>query len=229
MNQILNKTVYEPNNFRLFKNRKRFVVVFVIAIILIIISVACYILIKYNIGQKENFSKTLLSSYNVMTLYSNSSDYNAIPNNFYNYNSSKNNNKVILNNYNNSFIIGLIQIEKIGIIYPILSTTSDELLKISPCRFAGPMPNEVGNLCIAGHNYVDNKLFSKLNIMNIDDIVKIYDLSGNSINYKVYDKQEIEYNDMSCTNQNTNGKKIITLITCNNVTGKRLCIKAIET
>ena len=31
---------------------------------------------------------------------------------------------------------------KQNITYPILSTTSEELLKISPCRFYGPMPNE---------------------------------------------------------------------------------------
>ena len=56
----------------------------------------------------------------------------------------------------------MIEIPKIGIYYPIISEATDELLKISPCRIAGPMPNEDGNLCIAGHNYDNYKFFSKL-------------------------------------------------------------------
>ena len=39
---------------------------------------------------------------------------------------------------------------------------------------------------------------------------------------------EIEKNDMSCTSQNTNGKKEITLITCNNSNKKRFIVKARE-
>ena len=96
------------------------------------------------------------------------------------------------------------------------------------CRFAGPMPNEAGNLCVAGHNYVDYRFFSRLNELKTGDSIEIYDLTGKKIFYKVYDKFEINPSDFSCTNQNTNGDKIITLLTCNNVTGKRLVIKAKE-
>lgn len=90
------------------------------------------------------------------------------------------------------------------------------------------MPNEVGNLCIAGHNYVDYKLFSRLNELEINDEISIYDLSGNSIKYEIYDIYETSPNDTSCTFQNTNGEKIVTLITCNNVNGKRLVLHAKE-
>ena len=48
------------------------------------------------------------------------------------------------------------------------------------------------------------------------------------IEYIVFDMFEIEPNDSSCMSQNTNGEKIITLLTCNNVNGKRLIIKAKE-
>ena len=85
-----------------------------------------------------------------------------------------------------------------------------------------------GNLCIAGHNYVDNKFFSNLFNLSIGDEIKIYDLTGNLIIYSIYYKKEISYNDFSCANQETNGEKLITLITCNNVSGNRLCIKARE-
>ena len=220
MNQILYKKTGESigckNDFDYnYKNRKKFLLVIVFAILLIIIAISFYIFLKYRLFQNEKISKSLVSNYNIMTLYSNSiSNYSV--------------EKKVNENKSEPFIIGLIQIDKIKITYPILSSTNDDLLKISPCRFAGPMPNEMGNLCIAGHNYVDNKLFSKLHLLDINDYIKIYDLSGKSLEYIIYDIREINYNDLSCTNQETNNLKIVTLITCNNVTGNRLCITAQE-
>lgn len=75
------------------------------------------------------------------------------------------------------FAIGVINISKLGINYPILSTTSEELLKISPSKFWGPNPNEIGNLCIVGHNYRNSKFFSKIGTLVLGDIVNITDLS----------------------------------------------------
>ena len=102
------------------------------------------------------------------------------------------------------------------------------MLNISVCRFAGPLPNEIGNLCIAGHNYVDYKFFSRLNELVINDELTIYDLSGNNKTYSIYDIYETEPDNISCLFQNTNGLRIVTLITCNNVNGKRLVIHAKE-
>lgn len=90
------------------------------------------------------------------------------------------------------------------------------------------MPNEVGNLCIAGHNYNSYKFFSKLKDLKIGDIINIYDLSGNKLAYSVYDSFETNYDDLSCINQDTNGKREITLITCNNIKNRRRVIKATE-
>ena len=72
-------------------------------------------------------------------------------------------------------VIGIIKIDSIKISYPILSKINDDLLKISPCRFYGPMPNQIGNLCIAAHNYNDNRFFSKLDKLQNNDIIYIYD------------------------------------------------------
>lgn len=88
------------------------------------------------------------------------------------------------------------------------------------------MPNEIGNLCIAGHNYVDYKLFSRLNELELNDIISIYDLDGTQVNYSIYDIYETNPDDTSCTFQETNGLRIVTLVTCNNVNGKRLVIHA---
>lgn len=51
---------------------------------------------------------------------------------------------------------------------------------------------------------------------------------GNKVNYSVYESFETDYNDLDCINQNTNKKKEITLITCNNVKNRRRVIKATE-
>lgn len=85
-----------------------------------------------------------------------------------------------------------------------------------------------GNLCIAGHNYNNYQFFSRLKKLNIGDIIYIYDLSGNKLPYTIYETYETDYDNLTCTKQETNGKREITLITCNNIKNKRRVIKAIE-
>lgn len=122
--------------------------------------------------------------------------------------------------------IGYISIPSIDVKYPILSETSVALLKVSVCRFWGGNPNEVGNLCIAGHNYRNKKFFSKVINLQKGDIIEITDLDKNKVKYKIYDKYTVGPKDVSCTSQLTNGKKIVTLITCTNDSKKRVIVKA---
>ena len=124
--------------------------------------------------------------------------------------------------------IGVINIPSINVNYPILSTYSDELLKIAPCKFHGPNPNAVGNLCIAGHNYKNDKFFSKVPKLEIGDIIEITDLSGKTIQYSVYNKFIVNPDQLESTSQLTNGRREITLITCTNDNKQRHIIKAKE-
>ena len=64
-------------------------------------------------------------------------------------------------------IIGELKIDKIDIDYPILSDTSTELLSISLNKYWGADPNEVGNLCIVGHNYANLTHFGKLSRLEL--------------------------------------------------------------
>ena len=80
-------------------------------------------------------------------------------------------------------------------------------------------------MCIAGHNFDNDTLFSNLTRLEIGDKIRLYNLSGNRVLYTVYDKFEIVPSDTSCTRQD-NRVKEITLITCNNKNKKRLVIKA---
>ena len=122
--------------------------------------------------------------------------------------------------------VGSISIPSINVNYPILSETTDALLKVSVCKFWGCDPNEVGNLCIAGHNYRNKKFFSKAINLVVGDIIEITDLNDETLQYSVYDKYTVDPNDVSCTSQLTNGKKIVTLITCTNDSQQRVVIKA---
>lgn len=122
--------------------------------------------------------------------------------------------------------VGAISIPSIDVNYPILSETTDALLKVSVCKFWGCNPNEVGNLCIAGHNYRNRKFFSKAINLVVGDIIEITDLNDQTLQYSVFDKYTVDPNDVSCTSQLTNGKKIITLITCTNDSQQRVVIKA---
>lgn len=123
-------------------------------------------------------------------------------------------------------IIATLNIPTLGIEYPILSTTSAALLKISLNKYWGADPNEVGNMCIVGHNYLNTKFFSKLPNIKMGDIVKITDLSNKTLEYKVYDTYTVDPDDTSCTSQLTDGHTEITLITCYNDKTERFIVKA---
>ena len=130
--------------------------------------------------------------------------------------------------------IATINIPKINVKYPIIDGPTDtteeteDLLKISPTKFWGPEPNEVGNFCIVGHNYRNTRFFSKVPTLETGDVIEITDLSGKTIQYKVYNKYEVEPTDVSCTTQLTNGRKEITLITCTDDSKHRVVVKARE-
>ena len=122
----------------------------------------------------------------------------------------------------------ILKIESLGIEYPVLSDSSEELLKISLNKIWGPNPNEVGNYCIAGHNYKSGKMFGKLKQIDIGDTFTLEDLSGKVVTYEVYDKYIVEPDDVSCTTQHTDGRREVTLITCQNSGRQRLIVRAKE-
>lgn len=128
--------------------------------------------------------------------------------------------------------IATINIPKIKVTYPIIDGPTDspeeteDLLKISPTKFWGPEPNEVGNFCIVGHNYRNSRFFSKVPTLVEGDSIDITDLSGKTITYKVYSKYQVDPSDVSCTTQLTNGRREITLITCTDDSKYRVVVKA---
>ena len=125
--------------------------------------------------------------------------------------------------------IGSIKIPAINLNYPILSQTTDELMKVAPCKLHGANANEVGNLCIISHNYRrKNKLFSDVPDLKVGDIVEIQDLNQKTIEYEVYDIHTVLPDNTDDTTQKTKGKKEVTLITCTDDGKQRVIVKCKE-
>lgn len=124
--------------------------------------------------------------------------------------------------------IGSVIIEKINLDMPIISKTTEELMSKSACKLWGPDPNRVGNFCIIGHNWRNTKLFSKVPTLEIGDTFKITDLSGRTIEYEIYEKYIVYPEDTECLNQETEGRREATLITCTNDSTQRYILHATE-
>ena len=122
-------------------------------------------------------------------------------------------------------VIASIVIPKIKIYYPVIAETSDEYLKIAPCKYWGGEPNEVGNLSIIGHNYKNTEFFSNINTLENGDKVILNSKTGSSLTYTVFDKYDVANNDFSCTNPTTDGTIDLTLITCTNKNSRMYVIK----
>lgn len=203
MNQIL---VTSFNNKR--ENKKIFKVQFVISIAIIIFAICFFIYYLYSLKTSENFSKKIISNYNISTLYSN----------------NKKNNEIQSPAENSIF--GIIEIPKINIYYPVFSFLSKENLKVSPCKLYGTNLNENTNICIAGHNYNNDMFFSNIDKLQNGNEIYIYNNNGFKYIYKVFGKYEVKENDLSPIYNYNKNEKTLTLITCNNLNNNRIIIKA---
>ena len=125
-------------------------------------------------------------------------------------------------------VIGLIQISKINLEYPILIETTQDSLTKSITRFGNGEVNGVGNLCLAGHDYINNSMFGGINKLENGDEILITDLYGNTVTYTVFDKYTTNPDDTSVLESIDSTKREVTLITCSNGNKDRLIIRATE-
>lgn len=124
-------------------------------------------------------------------------------------------------------VIGQIVIDKIGVKKYILDRTTDNSLDLSVTRFKLDREiNEVGNFCITGHNY--KGIFQRLNELQKGDEFYLVGKDGRKVTYIVYDKYSINPENEECLNPETNGKREVTLITCEPGAKTRLILKAYE-
>ncbi len=248
MNQILvtQKLYITPE---LKRKKKMYKIDFIISIFLIIVLFSYYVYCEYDKNKSEQVSKDILAGIdkdantvddteikeedNVLVVVLDDSEQNKEVNvdELVKEAESEENQNVEMHTAPSGdqyYTASIVNIPKLNINYPVLNKTTDELLKISPCKFWGPDANEEGNYCIVGHNYRNKKFFSKVPTLENGDIIEITDLTGRMIKYSVYKKYVVNPEDVSCTSQITNGRKEITLITCTNDSKQRVIVKAAE-
>lgn len=125
-------------------------------------------------------------------------------------------------------VIGKIQIPKLNLDTCILEETNKKSLKASVTKLYGPSINKPGNFCIAGHNYRNNKMFGGIKKLEKGDEIILIDTFGDSIKYEVYENYQTDPKDVTALNQETDGEREITLITCTAGAIKRVIVKAVE-
>ncbi len=131
-------------------------------------------------------------------------------------------------------IIGIVKIPKINIEYPILDIgdidpeSAKAPMKMSIIKYWGENVNDYGNLSIAGHNNKSGTMFGKTKKLEIGDIVELTDLTGQTIQYSIYDIFVTDPNDVSILLPKDENIREVTLITCTNGNKQRLILKAKE-
>lgn len=223
MNQILqtkleNSKNFDRNNNKNKKSKSFIKIQFYISIILFLLLIIYLFFYWQNLHKNSTYSDSLLYNYNLTRLYADTENSNDIySNNFF---------TILDENAKSNYILGIIEIKSINLYYPIFAYYSDNDLKVSPCRFYGPEPGKVGNICILGHNYNSNMFFSNVNLLKVNNEIVLYDNSQNAFNYFVESVYEVNNNDFSPIYDYDKNEKNLTLITCNNINNNRIIIRA---
>ena len=132
--------------------------------------------------------------------------------------------------YRGYLVEGKIEMPTVNLRYPILEQMTDaNELEVSIAIQYGVGVNKVGNTVLIGHNYRSGLFFGSNKRMNIGDSVFITDTAtGTRIEYKIYNKYTTEESDTSYFNRNTDGKREVSLVTCQSNNKYRLVILARE-
>lgn len=110
----------------------------------------------------------------------------------------------------------------------VLQKYSVQALNVSVTKFWGANANQIGNYCIAGHNFQNKNMFHSLKELKIGDRLFVTDNNVGKVEYEIYDIYQVLPEDVTCLSQETNGKREVTLITCTNDSKKRIIVKAKE-
>ncbi len=254
MNQILiTKKLYITPELK--RKKKIYKFDFIISIFLVCILTSLYIYAEYDRNKGEATSKEILAEMNEIIPTSTTEDTTIAHDDILlvvldgteeDYTSVEAQEKINIAELNKQAVtettpsgykykkIAVVNIPKINVNYAVLQgetgglEETEALLKMSPVKYHGCDPNEVGNFCIVGHNYRNAKFFSKVPTLVIGDTIELTDLSGRKITYEVYDKYTVDPEDTSCTTQLTGGKKEVTLITCTDDSKLRYVLKCKE-
>ena len=101
----------------------------------------------------------------------------------------------ILTTYKGYPVIAKLEIPKINLETYVISEYSNQALGVSVTKFYGGNPNEIGNFCIAGHNYITKNMFHDLKKLSIGDTFTLVDTNNHEGIYKIYLVEIVEPNE----------------------------------
>lgn len=115
-------------------------------------------------------------------------------------------------------VIGIISIPKLKIQYPIFNVDNTATLRVGTAAIYPSNVEETlnisGNAVIAGHNYRNSRMFSKLHTLQNGDSIFITNNNGVKLEYKVYNNYTAGANDFDYATRDTRGYIEISLSTC---------------
>ena len=209
---------------------KKFYIFFVVIILILVVFII-------NLKNKSNNNKTndleLLKTASTKSIIENNLDQendvskqNTLNNEIEETDKLQENN--ILSYYKGYPVIAKLEIPSIDLITDVLSDYSEENLKISVTKFYKGKPNQVGNFCIVGHNYITSNMFHNLNKLEVNEKIYLTDKLYGKKEYYIYKKEIVNPKDVSCLSQETDGNMELTLITCTADSKKRIITPARE-
>ena len=134
----------------------------------------------------------------------------------------------IAEEYQGYKVAGKLEIPKIELETYILEEYSEQALNISVTKFWGADANQIGNFCVAGHNFQNKNMFKKKKKLEIGDNLYVIDSKIGRVEYEIYNIETVLPENVDCLNQETDGRREVTLITCTNDSSKRIIVKAQE-
>lgn len=134
----------------------------------------------------------------------------------------------IIEEYKGYDVCAKLEIPVIELETYVLKNYSKQALTISVTKFWGANPNEIGNFCVAGHNFINKNMFRNLKKLNIGDKLILTDNTIGKIEYEIFDIYTVIPEDTNCLFPVMEGKREMTLITCTNDSSRRIIVKARE-
>ena len=138
----------------------------------------------------------------------------------------KNEIEKVVASYKGYIVSAKLTIPKINLETYVFQDYDEDAMWICPTKYFGPEPNEVGNYCIAAHNYDKENMFNHIIELKDGDKIYLADNKNGKVEYEVYDIYKVKPTENTPLEQDTNGQVEITLITCSDYSSKRIIVKA---
>ena len=131
-------------------------------------------------------------------------------------------------NYKGYDVCAKLEIPSISLVTNVLKNYSTSALNVSVTKFWGVDPNQIGNFCVAGHNFKNKNMFRNLKKLNIGDRLFVTDEKIGKVEYEIFDIYKVFPEDTSCLTSSIAGEREVTLITCTTDSKHRIIVKAKE-